>query len=87
MIRGVGKHIVVINNPKSEYFEQAIFIIKDGLTSNETDILAECEKIIKHSSRINLKTSKLKDLIRKSIYLTLITILIATITIIFNTLM
>ena len=87
MIKGVGKQIVVIKNPKSEYFEQAIFIIKDGLTTNETDVLAECEKMIKSSSKLNIKSSKFKKWMTKIIYLLFILMFIIAISIFINTIM
>lgn len=47
MYKGVGKQIVVIKNPESKIFEEAIFIIKDNTNTIETDFLNECERIIK----------------------------------------
>lgn len=87
MIKGVGKQIVVIKNPKSEYFEQAIFIIKDGLNGTQTDMLEECERIIKNSSKISFKTSKIKNRLTKAGYLITLIIVITAITVLINILM
>ncbi len=53
MIKGVGKQIVIIKNPDSKIFEEAIFILKDGAKVHEPDLLNECKRIIKNTNRHN----------------------------------
>lgn len=70
MLKGVGKQIVVIKNPKSKMFEEAIFIIKDGTTTAKTDMLEECEKIIR-SSTIDSKRYRKNKLYTSLLILTI----------------
>ena len=46
MIKGIGKQVVMLKNPKSDLFEQAIFILKENSEALPQDIVDECEKII-----------------------------------------
>ena len=47
MFKGIGKQVVVLKNPDSKIFEEAIFIIKDGTKVSRPDMITECERIIK----------------------------------------
>ncbi len=55
MIKGVGKQIVLLNNPESEIFEQAIFILKTGSKVSHTNMVKECEKMINANIRVRSK--------------------------------
>lgn len=46
MIKGIGKKIVVINDPGGKLYEQAIFILKQDTESCDKDMLSEAERII-----------------------------------------
>lgn len=59
MLKSIGKQVVIVKNPKSKIFEEAIFVIKDGINHSENDILQECEKIINEQSlRFNKRKNK-----------------------------
>ena len=49
MLKGIGKHVVVLKNTGSELFEEAIFILKEGVHAKSDDVLTECRKIIRSS--------------------------------------
>ncbi len=47
MIKGIGKRVVVLTDPASKIYEQAIFILKqESDTPCETDLVKEAERII-----------------------------------------
>lgn len=46
MIKGIGKQVVVLKNTGSELFEEAIFILKEGVSARKDDMIAECRRII-----------------------------------------
>ena len=47
MIKGIGKRVVVLTDPTSKIYEQAIFILKqDSPAPCDRDMLAEAERII-----------------------------------------
>lgn len=63
MFKGIGKQVVVIKNPESEIFEEAIFIIKDSVINTEPDLLHECERILSCGNKcgsLSKKTNKIK---------------------------
>lgn len=69
MIKGIGKQVVLLKNPKSDLFEQAIFILKENSEALPQDIVDECERIINDhiiescSSKFKLSNySKLKNI-------------------------
>lgn len=51
MIKGVGKRIILLNNTDSDIFEQAIFILRSGNTSDHKDVVKECEKMMSYHVR------------------------------------
>ncbi len=62
--------MVLLKNPKSDLFEQAIFILKENSEALPQDIVEECEKIINNhiiescSSKFKLSNyAKLKNII------------------------
>ncbi len=48
MIKGIGKRVVVLTDPTSKIYEQAIFILKQDNPADpcDRDMLAEAERII-----------------------------------------
>ena len=48
MIKGIGKRVVVLTDPTSKLYEQAIFILKQDTpaTPCDKDMLSEAERII-----------------------------------------
>ncbi len=47
MIKGIGKRVVVLTDPTSKIYEQAIFILKqDAPEHPDKDMLSEAERII-----------------------------------------
>ena len=48
MIKGIGKRVVVLTDPTSKIYEQAIFILRQDTpdTPCDRDMLAEAERII-----------------------------------------
>ena len=58
MVKGVARRVVVVKAPESPLFEQAIFILRDNVSQNtsevqkyfsknrETDIVTEAQRII-----------------------------------------
>lgn len=74
MFKGVGRQVVVLKNTDSKIFEEAIFIIRDGVKCNKPDMLAECERIIRDNytgslSSPNKKRNKRKAMIYTAIIL------------------
>ena len=57
MFKSIGKQVVILKNPESKIFEEAIFIVKDGIHHPQRDMLEECERIINEQS---LKYNKKK---------------------------
>ena len=57
MFKGIGRQVVVLKNTDSDIFEEAIFILRDGTKASKTDMLTECERIIKNNctGKIRLK--------------------------------
>ncbi len=51
MFESIGKQVVILKNPKSKVFEEAIFIVKDGVNHPPRDLLQECERIINEQTR------------------------------------
>ena len=49
MFKGIGRQVVVLKNTDSDIFEEAIFILRDGTNASKTDMLTECERIIKNN--------------------------------------
>lgn len=85
MFKGIGKNVVILKNTNSEIFEEAIFILKEGKSANNKDILKECEKIID----INLtsdykKHSKTKSFIKISLVSLIVLISLFSILLILN---
>ena len=47
MIKGIGKRVVVLTDPTSKIYEQAIFILRqDAPERPDKDMLSEAERII-----------------------------------------
>ena len=48
MIKGIGKKVVVLTDPNSKIYEQAIFILRQNADEPpcDSDMLAEAERII-----------------------------------------
>lgn len=47
MIKGIGKRVVVLTDPTSKFYEQAIFILRQNAPeSPDKDMLSEAERII-----------------------------------------
>lgn len=64
MFKSIGKQVVILKNPKSKIFEEAIFVIKDGICHPQTDMLEECERIINEQSlRFNKRKKNKKTAI------------------------
>lgn len=62
MLKGIGKQVVIIKNPNSKLFEEAIFIIKDGAyTAESSNLLTECERIIRLGNKYNESIKKKRN--------------------------
>ena len=47
MVKGVSRQVIVLHSPDREYFEQAIFILKDGRHSvSDETLLREARKVL-----------------------------------------
>ena len=81
MFKSIGKQVVILKNPESKIFEEAIFIIKDGMHHPQRDIIEECERIINEQSlRLNKgKNNKKKKAILTSIISGIIVVAILSI--------
>ncbi len=55
MVKGISRQVIVVHSPDPKLFEQAIFILKDGVVSQEgiTDdvLLREAKQILGNSRR------------------------------------
>lgn len=47
MFKGVERQVVVLKNTDSKIFEEAIFVLRDNAKAGKSDMLTECERIIK----------------------------------------
>ncbi len=45
-MKKVGKKAFILNECKSPYIEQAIFILKDGVSSENRSVILDAEKIV-----------------------------------------
>ena len=61
MIKGLSKRIVVVKNPDSELFEEAIFVIRDDALSKGQgdDVLQQAQKAADEYVKRNLQPGKL----------------------------
>lgn len=87
MIRGVNKYIIEVNNIKSDYFEKAIFFVKNDTTANDKRLDTEANALIKKYNLIGkngnmgflrkrqIKKKKIKSIITAGIIFSLITII------------
>ena len=41
MVKGVSRRVVVVNSPEGKMFEQAIFILNEGVSEHGGDIIRE----------------------------------------------
>lgn len=63
MFKGVGRQVVVLKNTDSKIFEEAIFVLRDNAKASKSDMLAECERIIKANymgSTVTARRKKVK---------------------------
>ena len=54
MVKGISKHVIVVNSPDKKLFEQAIFILKDevvGQGITEEALLKEAKQVIHGSQK------------------------------------
>ncbi len=76
MFKSIGKQVVILKNPESKIFEEAIFVIKDGIHRPQRDMLEECERIINEQSRRFSKKSNKKNAILAAIISGIIVVLL-----------
>lgn len=58
MVKGISRKIILVESPDKKLFEQAIFIVKDEITSEEDVLdraLAVAENFLKKEKTINYK--------------------------------
>ncbi len=68
MIKGINKNMIVVKNTGSRYFEEAHFIIKNGISDcSERDLVKEASKIVGTVLTENGKMSKPKGRIIKGL--------------------
>lgn len=80
MFKSIGKQVVILKNPKSKIFEEAIFVIKDGVTHPQSDLLKECERIINEQNfRFDKRNSNKKTAILASVISAVAVILLISI--------
>ena len=41
MVKGISRRVVVVDSPDQRFFEQAIFIVRDGSAVSEAELLRE----------------------------------------------
>lgn len=62
MVKGISKRVIVVNSTDKKLFEQAIFILSDGASSQQgvTDemLLKEAQRIASGSSRSTKRKNK-----------------------------
>jgi len=76
MFKSIGKQVVILKNPESKFFDEAIFILKDGTKHTQKDLLEECERIINEHSR---KFKKTKDSKKTAVLISMISTIVITI--------
>ena len=61
MLKGVSKQVIVVQSPDAAFFEQAIFILKEG-TPEVTDqiLLEQANRLIRESKNQKPKTAMLQ---------------------------
>ena len=62
MIKGAQKQMIVIRTGASKYFDEAYFVLKSGIKpkrEEQTDLLAEANRILKESENAKKTTKKL----------------------------
>ena len=47
MVKGINKQVIVVQSPEEKMFEQAIFILKEGVSQEITD-----ETLLKEANRL-----------------------------------
>lgn len=61
MIKGMSRRVIMVQSPDPELFENAIFILRDGVFAKETepeDILRQAQQIADEYVRTNLEKKK-----------------------------
>ena len=61
MVKGVSKRIIIVKSPDTRLFEQAIFIVRDGVISSGVsadDVLREAERVASASVRRNVRVRR-----------------------------
>ena len=54
MVKGVSKQVIVVHSPDKELFDQAIFILKDGVVRQgvtEEALLKEAQQVIRGTEK------------------------------------
>ncbi len=73
MIKGINKNMIVVKNTGSRYFEEAHFIIKNGISDrSERDLVKEASKIVGTVLTESGKVSKPKRGILKGLIVVLL---------------
>lgn len=66
MVRGCQKKIIYLKNTKSNMFEEAYFIIRNGLPDeeqNECDMVKEANRILNESFELETRQTALKKVV------------------------
>ena len=52
MVKGISKQVIVVHSPDPKLFEQAIFILKEGVSGvTDEQLLMEAQRIIRNPGR------------------------------------
>lgn len=52
MVKGISKQVIVVHSPDQKLFEQAIFILKEGVPEvTDEQLLQEAKRIIRNPGR------------------------------------
>lgn len=70
MIKGCQKKIIQIKDTKSPVFEEAYFVLKNGVTDaiSEKDIISEAMSVINRYSKSDISPHRIKKGIKKPVY-------------------
>ena len=59
MVKGISRHVIVVNSPDPKLFEQAIFIVRDGQQEVTDELLLKEAKRLMNSHLLSRKNANI----------------------------
>jgi hypothetical protein len=59
VVKGISRHVIVVNSPDPKLFEQAIFIVRDGQKEVTDDVLLKEAKRLMNSQYLSKRNANI----------------------------